>query len=33
MVPYSALPILNSLVPHVPQVPVVAGFPFFIVVG
>lgn len=27
-----ALPILNTLVPQVEQVPVVAGLPFFIVV-
>ncbi len=27
------LPILNILVPHVPQVPVVAGLPFFIVIA
>jgi hypothetical protein len=30
---YSDLPILNSFVPHVAHVPVVAGFPFFMVVG
>lgn len=27
------LPILNILVPQVGQVPVVAGFPFFIVIS
>jgi len=29
----AALPILNSLVPQTEQIPVVAGLPFFIVVG
>jgi hypothetical protein len=29
---YYALPILNILVPHVPQVPVEAGLPFFMVI-
>ena len=27
------LPILNILVPHVTQVPVIAGLPFFIVIA